>query len=871
MNYNGEKFLDVLYKDLYRSDEVLHTKEKSDTKEESIKRYLERLEKVHNKADTESKKSLIKKLYFDRYVIKREELPIYLDSHEKDVIIDAQKETLSAWIDYLTDENAKYPMWAKYWVFQQILKIGARDEMTEKYAKRDKKTVSPFIKVHPAAVAKCIENVTKLLGNEPLTTQEIRKLVSNISLEKMYIEYQNKYKKMYKSTEGIWVKYNQGNMEDAKRLSSSLVEYDTGWCTESEATAKDQIGEGDFYVFYTKDENEEYKVPRIAIRLYDHTDIAEIRGIEEHQNLEKELIPTLESKLNEMTFLSKKTVEKNMKIVDGLKELVLIKNKTVNNVPLIPREVFYLYTRKYGFGYVQDPLVDKVRKKRNIVEDYKVLINENFRVRERFIKKNLKEIFRKNNEELRVFFGDEKFLIYFLNSDKNPLKRNKQIMLKLIKIHGSALQCAHEELKDDKEIVLAAINQDAKSAIYASDAKRRDREIIFAMLRKQPELLSLIFDDFEGENSDYIIDNLSDIEENKSTRIYVSTEISLEALNNASQEQLKDKKFITMALQYTKEALKYASPELQDDEEIVLFAIGCNGLALEYASERLRNKKSVVKAAVTKYGLALQYASPELQDDEEIVSLAIRYNGMVLQYASERLRDNDSIVSIAVEKSGEALQYASYRLRNTKEIVLIAVRTSGKALQYSEEFKNDRSIVLEAMNYNNMSYDDLPDSFKEDTDIILEMIQSKKINIESLPENLKNNRAFMLNLIRLFGKYMKYASEELKEDKDFVLEAIKIDSYSMKFVSEKLKKDKDFIWKAVQIDPYIFVFADQTLKEDREYVLKLVKSNPKVFEYAKEYHNDREFILEVLKSSREILKYLSKNIVKEIDLPIKKK
>ena len=43
MNNNGEKFLDVLYKDLFKSEEVLHTKDKKDTKEESIKRYMDRL------------------------------------------------------------------------------------------------------------------------------------------------------------------------------------------------------------------------------------------------------------------------------------------------------------------------------------------------------------------------------------------------------------------------------------------------------------------------------------------------------------------------------------------------------------------------------------------------------------------------------------------------------------------------------------------------------------------------------------------------------------------------------------------------------------------------------------------------------------
>ena len=113
MEYNGERFLDVLYVQLYKSEEVLHTKENKDTKEESIRRYMDRLESIHNKSNTKSKKDLVKHLYFNKYVIKEENMPWYMDDNERQGIIEAQKKTLGAWIDYLTDENAKYPMWAK--------------------------------------------------------------------------------------------------------------------------------------------------------------------------------------------------------------------------------------------------------------------------------------------------------------------------------------------------------------------------------------------------------------------------------------------------------------------------------------------------------------------------------------------------------------------------------------------------------------------------------------------------------------------------------------------------------------------------------------------------------------------------------------
>jgi hypothetical protein len=176
MYKNGERFLDIIFKDLYKSEEVLHTKEKDDTKEDSINRYLNRLEKIHKKANIESKKNLIKHLYYDKYVIKQEDIK-GKNSKEKEDIIENQKKTLSTWIDYLIDDNTEYPMWAKYWVFQQVLKIGTYDEISAKYTKRTKYTINPFVEVIPEVISKCINNIVELFKDKKMSTQEIRKFI----------------------------------------------------------------------------------------------------------------------------------------------------------------------------------------------------------------------------------------------------------------------------------------------------------------------------------------------------------------------------------------------------------------------------------------------------------------------------------------------------------------------------------------------------------------------------------------------------------------------------------------------------------------------------------------------------------------------
>ena len=83
-NYSGEKFLNRLYSDLHMNDEVMHTASKSDNKDEKVKKYLNRLEKVENLALSSKHNGLelLKQLYYNKYVIKEEELPTFRDGEK---------------------------------------------------------------------------------------------------------------------------------------------------------------------------------------------------------------------------------------------------------------------------------------------------------------------------------------------------------------------------------------------------------------------------------------------------------------------------------------------------------------------------------------------------------------------------------------------------------------------------------------------------------------------------------------------------------------------------------------------------------------------------------------------------------------------
>ena len=384
------------YTNLHNTDRVLKASDLSDNRRERLFKYFERLEELHKKvANSESKtgEKLLKSFYYDLYVIKPEDIPesyfqkqisiarergygnIELTPENRkqmiDQIIEDQKESLDKWIEYfLYDEESKsYEMWEKYWVFQGLQSLGKYDKEKGKFSKRDKNTVYPFPPVEKEYVFTTLKLMEDYIKGKD-TEDEIKSALGsgNFKLLYEYVIRQSLLKGEHQSntSQGKWVKYEQGS--DYNILRNSLQGYYTGWCTAAgENFAKGQLSNGDFYVYYTLDENGEAKVPRIAIRMDGKDEIGEIRGIADNQNMEPEMLPILEEKLKEFP-----DREKYLKKEHDMKLLTLIDKKVKSNKELIIDEIAFLYEVEneiVGFGYERDPRIEEIRSKRNAIQD----------------------------------------------------------------------------------------------------------------------------------------------------------------------------------------------------------------------------------------------------------------------------------------------------------------------------------------------------------------------------------------------------------------------------------------------------------------------------------------------------------------------
>jgi hypothetical protein len=300
-----------------------------------------------------------------------------------------QERSLDAWVDYLTSDDATYPMWFKYYVFRNIVKLAAFDKDKGEFPKRSKSTTAPFPDINREALAYMEDSLAKHYGlknldpNNPETEidPQMKELLDKdanfASLYKRAIDYAvPKTIENLNVTDGVWVKFEQtDDPEEGKKLANSLHGYGTGWCTAGEGTAQSQLAGGDFYVYYTKSEDGQYSVPRVAIRMKGTVSIGEVRGIEANQNLEGALIPIAEAKMNEV---DPQGAEAYKKKAEDMRQLTGIYTRHKEGEELSKEDLRFIYELDgpiEGFGYQKDPRIQQITNGRDLKNDLSYILD----------------------------------------------------------------------------------------------------------------------------------------------------------------------------------------------------------------------------------------------------------------------------------------------------------------------------------------------------------------------------------------------------------------------------------------------------------------------------------------------------------------
>jgi hypothetical protein len=349
-DYSKEAFLLKIFKEeLNHSQNIIKYSKKPNGKnlriEEAVRRYLAIQKRLNEVAlSSDNKMKYLKMLYYEKYCVKKENIHSR-NTKNLDEKLQMQRDSLDAWIDYLVE--AEYPMWFKYWCFKKIFRIGKYHESTDTFERRTPNSLEPFIECSPEIVSKIYD----------IALKHFEEKEKNVDIEAG--RFDKLYYKIYKETlknkltmqdysNGIWIKYNEGSLEDAIKLCDSLRGKNTGWCTDKYELAKEQMcgsayyQGGDFYVYYTIDENGNYTNPRIAIKMKHNNEFDEIRGVGPNQNLEDGFELVLVNKLNEFD-IEDDTKKYWIKLSFDSRELTRLLQKTKRKEKLTLEEMRFVF------------------------------------------------------------------------------------------------------------------------------------------------------------------------------------------------------------------------------------------------------------------------------------------------------------------------------------------------------------------------------------------------------------------------------------------------------------------------------------------------------------------------------------------------
>lgn len=311
-------------------------------------------------------------------------------------IINNQRQSLDKWIDYIASPDAQYPDWAKYWGMRPVLEMGKFIKEYNKdgkeigrFQKRTKDTVAAFPPCNPRALAETVTTIKRIASEKnkakkerqalpnqstKLNDQDFQQLVSTENFSKIYTQFLVELPEY--STEGLqeirgkWIKYDQGS--DPQPLVNSLEGYPLEWCTAGYDTAQTQLEGGDFYTYYSRDQDGEDKIPRVAIRMEENR-IAEVPGIAPNQNLDPYIVPVVEEKMKE--FGSEGEVYK--KKSEDMKLLTTLEQKIARKQLLTKDDLVFLYEINAsieGFGYDRDPRIAELRAQRDPKGDAPIVL-----------------------------------------------------------------------------------------------------------------------------------------------------------------------------------------------------------------------------------------------------------------------------------------------------------------------------------------------------------------------------------------------------------------------------------------------------------------------------------------------------------------
>ena len=274
--------------------------------------------------------------------------------------------------------------------------------------------------------------------------------------------------------------------------------------------------------------------------------------------------------------------------------------------------------------------------------------------------------------------------------------------------------------------------------------------------------------------------------------------------------------------------------------------------------------------------------SDELKKDIDVAKALIKNNGSGgFDQIDSSFKTNKEILLLAYENDPDGWNpnaskedFVPKEFINDIEIICAALKAGWSLDKVSEDLKNDKNILIAAVQRDNRSYEKLSDEQKNDEEILLAAMGSKNGGSFYIPfafasDELKSNKKVVLKVLSYNGNSLEYVQNELKKDREIILEAAKQSGYSLQHADESFRQDREIVMYAARDGASNYI--DNSFKNDREICLSLIKKNAgNIFWCDESLKKDKNFMIKAIEQNKFVtLEEPSLNSEPEIDNLIK--
>ena len=397
----------------------------------------------------------------------------------------------------------------------------------------------------------------------------------------------------------------------------------------------------------------------------------------------------------------------------------------------------------------------------------------------------------------------------------------------------------NKETKKNRKIMLEVIKQWGEALIHASKNLRMDPSFNLEAIRVNAQAFQFVYNKMKLNDKSIILEGVRGSGLGFYPSLYDFAEINVKLRD--------DYNFISKCLDVCEaKYLNYAGlTGVRKVRNVVSYGHGF----FKYVSKRLRANKKLALRAI-KYGGATISDTINLSNDEKIL-IAYAKTGFIFKKG-----EIDESLS---KKFTENKKYIKHFVTNRN-----AIENQWDLKKIRSKFLNDKELAKLAIQKNSQSFEQFNKKFTKDREMILDAVKKHKftmpVSMMFADKVLKRDKKFVEKCIDIDGNSILWVDKKFANDRKLVLKAIDkgLDNFDY-LPFKKYSKDEEFVNKSIKVNLSFYKYMDNKFKLNEKITRAAVKENYENCKYIpKKFKSDRSFVLYAVSQNFEVIKYMDK-------------